>query len=203
MVLAQLDDQNKPNQRTSNLMGPIMLLTGHEGEIYCGKFSYDGSCLATSGYDMKILLWNVYEECDNFSHLSGHTGAVMDLHFSADSEHLYSCSSDKTVRVWNMETGACIRKLKAHTDIVNSCYPARRGPELIVSGSDDGSIIVGYFVFSFSKCLFSFQVHDIRKKEPAFRAQNVNDFQVTAISFSDSSEQIISGGIENVIKVFV
>ena len=172
--------------RTSNLMSPIMLLTGHEGEIYCGRFSPDGTCLATSGYDMKILLWNVYGECENFSHLNGHTGAVMDLHFSSDSSHLYTCSTDKTIRVWDMETGICIRKMKSHTDIVNACHPARRGPELICSGSDDGSIMV----------------HDIRKKEPVFHVQNYNNYQITAITFADTSNQIISGGIENVIKIW-
>lgn len=61
------------------------------------------------------------------------------LYFS----HLYSCSSDKTIRVWDMETGICLRKLKSHEDIVNCCYPSRRGPELICSGSDDGMIMVG------------------------------------------------------------
>lgn len=59
--------------------------------------------------------------------------------------HLYSCASDNTVRVWDMETGVCLRKLKSHENIVNCCYPARRGPELICSGSDDGMIIVGAF----------------------------------------------------------
>ena len=41
-----------------------------------------------------------------------------------------------------METGSCIRKLKGHGSFVNSCYPARRGPELICSGSDDGTVKV-------------------------------------------------------------
>lgn len=87
----------------------------------------------------------------------------MDVHFSSDSRffiyfynlifillfifififsHLYTCSTDTTVRIWDMETGICLRKLKSHTDFVNSCHPARRGPELICSGSDDGTIIV-------------------------------------------------------------
>lgn len=40
--------------RTSNLQSPIMLLNGHEGEIYSGKFSPDGTCLASVGFDMRI-----------------------------------------------------------------------------------------------------------------------------------------------------
>jgi Prp8 binding protein len=39
--------------RTSNLLAPIMLLQGHEGEIYSAKFSPDGSCLASGVFDQK------------------------------------------------------------------------------------------------------------------------------------------------------
>lgn len=185
VVLAQSQNQNEL-PRSSKLQAPNMLLTGHGGEIYGAKFSPDGHCLASVGYDMKIFLWNVYGECENFSTLSGHTGSIMDVHFSSDSSHLYTCSTDTTVRIWDMETGICLRKLKSHTDFVNSCHPARRGPELICSGSDDGTIII----------------HDSRKKELVFRVENTNNFQVTAISFGDMSEYIISGGIDNVIKIW-
>ena len=55
---------------------------------------------------------------------------------------LVSCSSDKTVACWDYETGMRIKRLKGHSSFVNSCCPARRGPELIVSGSDDGTVKV-------------------------------------------------------------
>ena len=40
--------------RTSNLAAPIMLLTGHEGEIFCSKFSPDGNIVASAGFDRLI-----------------------------------------------------------------------------------------------------------------------------------------------------
>ena len=33
-----------------------------------------------------------------------------------------------------------VKRLKGHSAFVNSCCPTRRGPELIVSGSDDGTV---------------------------------------------------------------
>lgn len=42
------------NQRPSSLQSPIMLLTGHEGEIFGARFSHDGNILASVGFDMKI-----------------------------------------------------------------------------------------------------------------------------------------------------
>ncbi|VDM44713.1 unnamed protein product [Toxocara canis] len=173
----------RSHRRSSNLQAPIMMLSGHEGEIYAAKFSPDGTCIATGGFDMKIFLWNVYGNCENFSVLKGHIGAVMDVHFSTDSGYLFSASTDKTVRVWDMETGTCVRKFKSHKDIVNSCHPARRGPQLVCSGSDDGTVIV----------------HDIRKKDPI--AILPSTYQITAVSFDDTAEQVFGGGIDNDIKV--
>ena len=40
--------------RLSNLEAPIMLLTGHEGDIFTAKFSPDGQMLASSGFDRLI-----------------------------------------------------------------------------------------------------------------------------------------------------
>jgi len=170
--------------RTSNLLAPIMLLQGHEGEIYSAKFSPDGSCLASGGFDQKIFFWNVYGECENFAVLSGHTGAIMELHFSTDSNFLFSCSTDKTIRLWDVETGACVRKFKGHTSFVNSCQPARRGPQLICSGSDDGTI----------------RIWDQRKKDAINKFEST--YQVTSVTFNDTSEQILSGGIDNDIKIW-
>ncbi|VDN37387.1 unnamed protein product, partial [Cylicostephanus goldi] len=91
-------DKKNEQQRTSKLQAPIMLLTGHEEEIFAARFSTDGTCLASAGFDQKIFLWNVYGECENFSMLRGHTGAVMDVHFNTDSSLLVSAATDKTVR---------------------------------------------------------------------------------------------------------
>jgi len=153
-----------------------MQLNGHEGEVYTAQFSPDGSCLA--------ILWNVYGECENFSVLKGHTGAVMDLHFATDASLLFTAATDTTVRVWDMEPGVCQRKMRSHKDIVNSCHPARRGPQLVASGSDDGTVLV----------------HDVRKRDPVMTFQS--NYQVTAVTFSDTSEQVISGGIDNDLKMW-
>lgn len=58
---------------------------------------------------------------------------------------LFSASTDKTVGVWDSETGERIKRLKGHTSFVNTCYPARRGPQLVCTGSDDGTVKVSHF----------------------------------------------------------
>lgn len=70
-----------------------------------------------------------------------------------------------------------------HGSFVNSCHPARRGPVKICSGSDDCTI----------------KVWDPRVRNQVTTLNNT--YQVTAVSFNDTAEYVISGGIDNDIKV--
>ena len=114
-----------------------MQLTGHGGEIYCCKFHPNGKILASAGFDRQLFLWNTFGECENYAILSGHKGSVLDLHFSVDGDYMYTASSDRTINYWDVETGARIKKMKGHSNIVNACGASRRGPNLMVSGGDD------------------------------------------------------------------
>jgi len=179
-----LSDLSTGPQRLSKLQGPIMLLNGHEGEIYSAQFSPDGHSIASAGFDMKIFMWSVYGDCDNYAVLKGHTGAVMQVKFSTDSLQLFTCSVDKTCRIWDLMTGACLRKLKGHQSFVNSIHPARRGPSMLVSASDDGTV----------------KVWDTRVRQAVHSLQNT--YQLTAVTFNDTAEQVISAGIDNDLKVW-
>ncbi|RZB40011.1 WD40 domain containing protein [Asbolus verrucosus] len=116
--------------------------------------------------------------------MSGHTGAIMELHFTPDGMNLFTASTDHTLGLWDLPTGQRIKKYKGHTTFVNSVQGARRGPQLMVSGSDDTTI----------------KLWDTRKKQ-AITTFNSN-YQVTAVEFNDTAEQIFSGGIDNDIKVW-
>ncbi|XP_055386283.1 U5 small nuclear ribonucleoprotein 40 kDa protein [Condylostylus longicornis] len=170
--------------RTSSLLAPIMLLEGHQGELYCCEFHPSGDFLVSSGFDRQIWLWNVYDECDNIMNLSGHTGAVMEAHFNTDGTEIYTCSTDKTLAIWDITTGMRVRKMKGHQNFVNSVQRTRRGVQMLCSGSDDKTI----------------KMWDARKK---FSVQTFeNNYPVTAVCFNDVGDLIISGGIDNDIKVW-
>lgn len=40
--------------RTSSLYAPIMLLEGHQGEVFTSKFHPEGKHLASGGFDRQI-----------------------------------------------------------------------------------------------------------------------------------------------------
>ncbi|OVA05157.1 WD40 repeat [Macleaya cordata] len=171
-------------QRTSGLESPIMLLAGHQSAIYTMKFNPAGTIIASGSHDREIFLWNVHGECKNFMVLKGHKNAVLDLQWTTDGYQIISASPDKTLRAWDVETGKQIKKMVEHSSFVNSCCPSRRGPPLVVSGSDDGTA----------------KLWDLRQRGAI---QTFPDkYQITAVGFSDASDKIFTGGIDNDVKVW-
>eukprot|EP00036_Acanthoecidae_sp_10tr_P009573 CAMPEP_0182925022 /NCGR_PEP_ID=MMETSP0105_2-20130417/8085_1 /TAXON_ID=81532 ORGANISM="Acanthoeca-like sp., Strain 10tr" /NCGR_SAMPLE_ID=MMETSP0105_2 /ASSEMBLY_ACC=CAM_ASM_000205 /LENGTH=347 /DNA_ID=CAMNT_0025062853 /DNA_START=34 /DNA_END=1077 /DNA_ORIENTATION=+ len=169
--------------RTSSLASPIMLLTGHAGEIFSAEFSPDGKAIASASYDRQVFLWSTFGECENYAAMLGHAGAVLDVHWSADGSKLYTASTDKMCAVWDATTGERIRRLRGHASIVNSCAPAR-GSAMLASGSDDGTI----------------KIWDTRRR--GYVHSLGNKYQVTAVTYGASADQVITAGLDNVIKVW-
>lgn len=171
-------------KRTSSLDSPIMQLTGHAEAVLCCKFNPAGTVLASGSHDKHIFLWSVQGECENFMMIKGHKNAILDLHWTTDGETILTASADNTIRAWDVEMGRQIKKMNEHSMFVNCCCPARRGPPLVVSGSDDGSS----------------KLWDLRTKGSVQTLPD--DYQVTAVAFSDASDKVYTGGIDNIVKVW-
>jgi Prp8 binding protein len=124
--------ENIINKQELKLYNPTIMLSGHQAEVYTGKFSHEGFFYASAGADRKILLWEVFEEkCSNIVTLDGHTNAVLELVWSQDDSKIFTCSADKTVCIWDIYEGKRLKKLKGHESFVNCVASARRGPELV------------------------------------------------------------------------
>jgi len=128
------------------------------------------------------VLWDVYGDCKNYNVLSGHKNAVLEVKWGSDGLHIISCSADKTVGVWDANKGKRIRKFTEHTGIVNSCSIAERNPSLLISGSDDCSVILW----------------DCRSRRSV--TSLYHDYQVTSVSLSADGYSAYSGGIDNIIR---
>ncbi|KHN95185.1 WD40/YVTN repeat-like-containing domain protein [Metarhizium album ARSEF 1941] len=172
------------NVRTSSLQAPVMELSGHTGEIFTAKFDPTGNLIASGSMDRSILLWRTYGDCENYGLLNGHKGAILDLQWSRDSEVLFTASADMHLASWDLTSGTRIRRYVGHEEIVNAVDVARRGEDLIVSGSDDSTI----------------GIWDPRSKHAADYIQT--DFPVTAVAMSSAGNEIFAGGIDNDIRVW-
>ena len=178
-------DQQHP--RTSALMAPTMLLTGHGDQVFCVRFhpGDQGDVLASGSHDKKIFLWRTYGECENYSVLSGHKNAVLQLQWVPDGQHIVSCSPDMTVREWDAVVGEQVSVMKDHSAIVNCCAMTRRGTPMVASGSDDGTV----------------KLWDMRSKRASksFSVGGSRGRPVTAVDMSEDGDVVYCGGIEGVV----
>ena len=124
--------------RTSDLLAPIMLLTGHGGPVLSSKFSPDGQHVISGSMDKLMLMWETFGECENILNFKGHSNAIIEVNWSGDGELLFSASADKTGALWDAKTGGRIRQYKGHTQVVNSFCPARNSTT-VASASDDST----------------------------------------------------------------
>jgi len=166
-------------KRTSNLASPIMQLGNHDGEIYTVKFSPDGQSLASGSFDKTIFFWNVFGECENYNVFRGHKNAILDLHYATDGQTLYSASADKTCIIWDIKANGIKRRFREHTAIINTCHPARRGPEILATGSDDTTV----------------KVWDSRAKRSTMTIKHAA--AVTSVSFSDDASKLFTAGLDS------
>ena len=130
------------------------------------------------------MLWRTYGQCENFGQFTGHKGAVLDLRWARDSSAVFSASADTTIAQWDVETGTRVRRHVGHEDVVNCVDLSRRGPELLLTGSDDGSL----------------GVWDARQK----RAIDVveTEYPITAVAMAEAGHEVYTGGIDNAIHAW-
>lgn len=169
-------------QRKHHLKGPIMLLTGHDAEIFSCKFHPTGTVLASAGADRSIYLWSSRGDCENYAILkAAHSNTITDLAYSMDGKRLFSCGADKTVIMWDCTTGCRIKKLRNHHSYVNAIVAAPSDPNLLASVADDS--YANIWDLRSRKCTLSFQ----------------GNYQLTSVSFDKTSNQLFVAGIENKI----
>ncbi|XP_062209003.1 uncharacterized protein LOC133910717, partial [Phragmites australis] len=68
-----------------------------------------------------------------------HNNAIFDVCWIKDGFQILTASGDQTVKIWSVETKKCIGVLSGHTGSVKLLSCQSSNPELIVSGSRDGS----------------------------------------------------------------
>ena len=113
-------------------------LKGHTTGVYHVAFSPDGQLLASSGFDQKIILWDVATGQQR-QVLPVATVWIRSFAFSPDGQQLACACDDDVVRLWSVATGRLLCVCVGHTAKVTAVAFSSDGQRL-VSGSDDCSV---------------------------------------------------------------
>ncbi|KAI5854194.1 WD40-repeat-containing domain protein [Tricharina praecox] len=114
----------------------IQTLSDHTDEVYCVKFSHDGTKMASASKDKTIIIWDV-KSFMPLCVLEGHTKDVTYVEWSPADTRLVSCSRDKTARLWDITEGICIKTMSEFTEPVSSVTWAPDGQTFITGGMDE------------------------------------------------------------------
>ena len=210
--------------RTSDLLAPIMLLTGHAAPVMSTKFSPDGQHVLSGSHDKLMLLWETFGECANILTFRGHSKAILEVHWSGDGESAFTASADKTAALWDAKTGARIRQFKGHTSHVNSFCPARDSATC-ASASDDSACriwdarvrlcqqtiphpwavtaacVAASGTHVYTGCLDGVvRAYDLRRPEKVHLELEGHQDIVTGLALSPDGTSLLSNAMDNVIR---
>ncbi|KAI9595074.1 WD40-repeat-containing domain protein [Syncephalis fuscata] len=117
----------------------LVELSGHTDSVTSIAFSADGTYLATGGMDGKVHVWQVP---------SGTLVVTLDgpeeiewINWHSKGNILLAGARDTTLWMWQVPSGRCMHVFAGHSDAV-TCGQFTRDGKAIVSGSEDGSLIV-------------------------------------------------------------
>ncbi|XP_053204626.1 WD repeat, SAM and U-box domain-containing protein 1-like isoform X2 [Panonychus citri] len=99
-------------------------LSGHSGNVYCCRFSNDGTLLASAAGDKTIIIWSI-ESGTIIRRLEGHNRYVTCCAFSANNSLLATGSNDKTVIIWNLSAYLDTPSTDDNDESPETTYPNR------------------------------------------------------------------------------
>ena len=149
------------------------------------RFDPTGQNIAACSADRSVSLWRTYPPNANYGILPNlHKAAILDLQWSLISPMLYTVSADKTLGISDLTTGTRIRRIRAHSGVINSLDRiVTGGTELLATGADDGKVKVW------------------RSDEKESIADWNIGCPVTSVCWSLDGAQIYAGALDNVVHV--
>ncbi|KOB62545.1 hypothetical protein PFHG_04309 [Plasmodium falciparum HB3] len=176
------DENNEVEERKTGLFSPTMLINSHKGEVYSINFSSDGKYIASSSFDMTIMVHNVYNECETIGVLRGHKNAVLQAKWLQDDNYICSASADHKLFLWDVECESKLRSFKGHDNIVNGLDIINHN--LFVSCSDDNTL----------------KFWDIRSKWAVHIIKH--DFPLLSVCSDKKGEFLFTSCVDNTIKKY-
>lgn len=92
-----------------------------------------------------VMIWKLTDKRQNFCHVASstqHDDFIHSIHLNADRTKATSASQDCSIKVWNLEELVAEHSYKAHWDAVLSAVWHPENPNLFISCSKDGRLLL-------------------------------------------------------------
>ncbi|CAN6281791.1 unnamed protein product [Urochloa humidicola] len=143
-----------------------------------------------------------------------HNNAIFDLCWIKEGSQILTASGDQTVKIWSVGDRKCIGVLSGHTGSVKSLSCHSSNPELIVSGSRDGSFALWDLRCDPKSpnshgetCLMSSAVvreahSPVQRSRTRSRAKAASTSITSVLYLKDDVSIATSGAADNVVKIW-
>ncbi|EER91037.1 hypothetical protein BDA96_01G132100 [Sorghum bicolor] len=143
-----------------------------------------------------------------------HNNAIFDVCWIKEGSQMLTASGDQTVKIWSVGNRKCIGVLSGHTGSVKSLSCHSSNPELIVSGSRDGSFALWDLRCDPKSpnshgetCLTSSAVvreahSPIQRNRTRSRAKAASTSITSVLYLKDDVSIATSGAADNVVKIW-
>lgn len=171
----QVIDLNNPESKPREL-------AGHQGAVYSLVFSRDGQQLFSSGYDKKVILWDLAST--NFSVIFNENTTVRSLSMSPDGKFLAGGAEDGRLLLWDI-----------HSNQLNVLSNDDLSPIYSVAFNHTGILLASGDVKGSVKIWNPFS----KKLIKAFKSHNA---RVVDIKFSSTNELMASSSYDGSAFIF-
>lgn len=180
----------------------LTTLTGHEDAVVSVQFSSNGQRVLSAGFDNTARLWNA-RTGELEQTLSGHSWWVWAAEFSPDDQRIVTTSQEGLAIVWQLDGEGNYQLLTE--------FAKHNGPIYTAKFSPDGRSIA---TAGYDRRVLLWNPERVRPVDIALRLDgNVDppspfvelaqhDGPIRALAFSPDGKQLVSGGQDNVLRVW-